>query len=155
MLQQDFQIYNTFWIPSLLTKKKTTYPQSSQNALYQVAKCQHQKEKNNHELHDLSQDTKQHARFTSCRPYIKQGKSFPYSQCTKKKSSNIIELSAFNNQKKMQIDETLKVAMDVIEKRTHSLTRANKSWNIPMNSFFYHLNGKTKSKKMAPRGVLT
>jgi hypothetical protein len=24
-----------------------------------------------------------------------------------------------------------------------------------MNSFFYHLNGKTKSKKMAPRGVLT
>jgi hypothetical protein len=27
--------------------------------------------------------------------------------------------------------------------------------NIPMSSFFYHLNGKTKSNKMAPRGVLT
>ncbi len=56
--------------------------------------------------------------------------------------------------KSMWIDETLKVTMDVIEKRTHSLRRANKSWNIPINSFFYHLNGKTKSKKMAPRGVL-
>jgi hypothetical protein len=47
--------------------------------------------------------------------------------------------------------------MDVIERRTHSLKKANKSWNItsPMSSFFYHLNGKTKSNKMAPRGVLT
>jgi hypothetical protein len=24
-----------------------------------------------------------------------------------------------------------------------------------MSSFFYHLNGKTKSKKMGPKGVLT
>jgi transposase-like protein len=54
----------------------------------------------------------------------------------------------------MWTNETLKVAMDVIKRRTHSLKRANKSWNIPTNSFFYHLNGKTKSKKMALGGVL-
>jgi hypothetical protein len=34
----------------------------------------------------------------------------------------------------MWIDETLEVVMDVIERGTHSLRRANKSWNIPMNS---------------------
>jgi hypothetical protein len=33
--------------------------------------------------------------------------------------------------KNMWIDEALKLAMDVIERRTHSLKKANKSWNIP------------------------
>jgi hypothetical protein len=55
----------------------------------------------------------------------------------------------------MWINEVLKTVMDVIENGTHSMKRASKSWNIPMNSFTNHLNGKTKSKKMGPRGVFT
>ncbi len=54
----------------------------------------------------------------------------------------------------MWINETLKTFVDAIEKRTHSLRSTKKSWNIPMNSFSDHLNGKTKSRKMGPRGVL-
>jgi hypothetical protein len=50
--------------------------------------------------------------------------------------------------------ETLKTAMDVVERGTHSLKRAIKSWNIPMISIVDHLNGKTRSKKMEPRSVL-
>jgi hypothetical protein len=45
--------------------------------------------------------------------------------------------------------------MDAIKRGTHSLRRASKSWNIPMSSLADHLNGKTKSRKMAPKGVLT
>jgi len=55
----------------------------------------------------------------------------------------------------MWIDEALKTTMDVIEKGTHSLRRVNKSWNIPMSSLFNHLNGKTRSRNMGPRGVST
>jgi hypothetical protein len=55
----------------------------------------------------------------------------------------------------MWIDETLKATMDVVERGTHSLRRANKSWNIPMNSTTDHLNGKTRSRKLGPKGVLT
>jgi hypothetical protein len=44
--------------------------------------------------------------------------------------------------------------MDVVEKWIHSLRRANKAWTIPLSSFSNHLNGKTKSRKMAPKGVL-
>jgi hypothetical protein len=35
------------------------------------------------------------------------------------------------------------------------LKRRTNHGTSPMSSFFYHLNGKTKSNKMAPRGVLT
>jgi hypothetical protein len=55
----------------------------------------------------------------------------------------------------MWTDETLEATMDVVERGTHSLRRANKSWNIPMNSTTNHLNGKIKSRKTGPRGVLT
>jgi hypothetical protein len=55
----------------------------------------------------------------------------------------------------MWANETLEVVMDVIERGTHSLRKANKLWNISMNSLANHLNGKTKSMKMGPRGVLT
>jgi hypothetical protein len=55
----------------------------------------------------------------------------------------------------MWTNEALEEAMDVIVRGTHSIRRANKSWNILMNSLANHLNGKTKSKKMGPRGVLT
>jgi hypothetical protein len=53
----------------------------------------------------------------------------------------------------MRIDDALETKMDVVEKGTYSLIRANKTWNILLNSFFNHLNGKTRSKKMGPRGV--
>jgi hypothetical protein len=43
-------------------------------------------------------------------------------------------------------NEMLEITMDVVERGTHSLSRANKSWNIPMSSLVDHLNGKTKSK---------
>jgi len=55
----------------------------------------------------------------------------------------------------MWTNEALEEAMDVIERRTYSIKRASKSWNIPMNSFFDHVNEKSKSKKMELGGVLT
>jgi hypothetical protein len=45
--------------------------------------------------------------------------------------------------------------MDIIEKGTHSIRRANKSWNIPTSSLVDHLNGKTISRKMGLGSVLT
>jgi hypothetical protein len=45
--------------------------------------------------------------------------------------------------------------MDVVERRIHSSRKANKSWNIPMSSFFDHINGKTRSQKMGLGGVFT
>jgi hypothetical protein len=51
-------------------------------------------------------------------------------------------------------NEALKVVMDVVKRGAHSLRRASKLWNIPMNSFFYYMNGKNRSKKMGLRGVL-
>lgn len=42
-----------------------------------------------------------------------------------------------------------------IERIIHSLRKANKSWNTPISSLADHLNGKTKSYKMEPRGVFT
>jgi hypothetical protein len=44
--------------------------------------------------------------------------------------------------------------MDVIERGTYSLRNASSLWNILMNSFFSHLNRKTKSMKMGLKGVL-
>ncbi len=45
--------------------------------------------------------------------------------------------------------------MNVVERRTLSLKRTSKSWNIPMISIVDHLNGKTRSRKMGLGGVLT
>jgi len=52
------------------------------------------------------------------------------------------------------MDEALEISMDVVEGGTHSLKRANMSWNIPMSTLYDHMNGKFKSGKMGPRGVL-
>jgi hypothetical protein len=49
----------------------------------------------------------------------------------------------------------LEEAMEAIEKGTHWLKKANRSWNIPPNSLFDHLNGKTRSGKMGLTSVLT
>jgi hypothetical protein len=54
----------------------------------------------------------------------------------------------------MWTNEALEAVMDVVEKGTHSLKRDSKSWNISMISITNLLNGKTKSRKMGPRGVL-
>jgi hypothetical protein len=45
--------------------------------------------------------------------------------------------------------------MEAIEKGTHSLRKASRSWNIPLNSLSDHFNGKKKSNKMGPTSVLT
>jgi predicted HTH domain antitoxin len=54
----------------------------------------------------------------------------------------------------MWIEEALEIAMDFIEKKTHSLKRASKIWNILLNLIYDHLTRKTKSRNMGPRGVL-
>jgi hypothetical protein len=46
----------------------------------------------------------------------------------------------------MWTNDALKTTMTIVDKRTHSLRRANKAWNIPLSSFFDHLNGKTRFK---------
>jgi len=54
---------------------------------------------------------------------------------------------AFTTCKKgMWTNDALKTTMTIVDKRTHSLRRANKAWNIPLSSFFDHLNGKTRFK---------
>jgi hypothetical protein len=50
--------------------------------------------------------------------------------------------------------DALETTMGAI-KRTHSLKKVNGSWNIPLSTFFNHLNGKTKSINMGLRGVFT
>jgi hypothetical protein len=42
----------------------------------------------------------------------------------------------------MWTDDALETTMNVVDKSTHSLRRANKAWNIPLSSLFVHLNGK-------------
>jgi hypothetical protein len=51
--------------------------------------------------------------------------------------------------------EIVETTMDVVEKGTYSLRKAKMSWNIPLNSLSNHLNNKTRSMKIEPRGVLT
>jgi hypothetical protein len=54
----------------------------------------------------------------------------------------------------MWTNEALETTMDAVERGTHSLRKASRSWNIPMSSFFNHVNGKTRSRKMGPRRML-
>jgi hypothetical protein len=44
--------------------------------------------------------------------------------------------------------------MEAIEKGAHSLIKVNRSWNIPSNSLFNHLSGKTNNGKMGFASVL-
>jgi hypothetical protein len=53
------------------------------------------------------------------------------------------------------MDEALKTLVDVVKRGICSLRRVSRSWNIPLSSFFDYLNGKTMSRKVGPRGVLT
>jgi len=45
--------------------------------------------------------------------------------------------------------------MEAVEKGTHSLRKASRSWNIPPSSLFDHLNEKTSNGKMGLASVLT
>jgi hypothetical protein len=56
--------------------------------------------------------------------------------------------------KDMWTNEALETTMDVVERVTRSLRKANRSWNIPMSSLSNHLNGKTRSRKIGPRRML-
>jgi len=51
--------------------------------------------------------------------------------------------------------QALKEAMDAVEKRTISLRKTSKHWNIPLTSLFDHLYGKTRSRKVRSTSVLT
>jgi len=44
--------------------------------------------------------------------------------------------------------------MDAVERGHTSLTKASMYWTIPFTSFSNHFNGRTRSKKMGPQGVL-
>jgi hypothetical protein len=55
----------------------------------------------------------------------------------------------------MWANEAIEATMDVAEKRTYSLRKANISWDIPLNSFSSQLNDKTRSMKMGSIDVLT
>jgi hypothetical protein len=46
-------------------------------------------------------------------------------------------------------------AMDVVERGNTSLKKAINYWNILVTSFLNHLNGKTRSMKVGPQGMLT
>ncbi len=50
--------------------------------------------------------------------------------------------------------ELLEATMDVVERNIISLWGANKFWGIPITSFFDHLYGKTRSRKIGPLDVL-
>jgi hypothetical protein len=49
----------------------------------------------------------------------------------------------------------LENAMDVMEKGHIYLQKVTRYWNIPFTSFSNHLNGRIRSRKMEPQGVLT
>jgi len=50
---------------------------------------------------------------------------------------------------------TSRNAMDVVERGHISLQKVAMYWNIPFTSLLNHLNGRTKSGKVGPQGVLT
>jgi hypothetical protein len=52
----------------------------------------------------------------------------------------------------MWTDEMPEVVIYLVKRRTHSLRKVSKSWD--MSSIIDHLNRKTRSKKMGSKGVL-
>jgi hypothetical protein len=96
----------------------------------------------------------QHVGFVSHRPYIKQRKTSLVPDPQKKKSTPQLNQVPLTTRRGMWMDEALEISMDVVEGGMHSLKRANMSWNIPMSSLYDHMNGKSKSRRMGPGGVL-
>jgi hypothetical protein len=45
--------------------------------------------------------------------------------------------------------------MDAVERGHISLRKIARYWNIPFISLLDHLNGRTRSRKVGPQGVLT
>jgi hypothetical protein len=56
----------------------------------------------------------------------------------------MINLTPQATKKSKWIDHALKEAMEVVERGTHSLKKANQFLNISFISFSDHLNGKTR-----------
>jgi hypothetical protein len=52
-------------------------------------------------------------------------------------------------------NQQLEDAMDVIERGHTSLRKVNMYWNILFTSLSNHSNGRTRSRKVGPQGVLT
>jgi hypothetical protein len=44
--------------------------------------------------------------------------------------------------------------MDAMERGDTSLRKVAKYWNIPLTSLLDHLNGRTRSRKVGPQGML-
>ncbi len=59
------------------------------------------------------------------------------------------------NPRGMWSSESLKVAMDVVERGITFLWGANKFWGKHVTSLSNHLCGKTRSRKIGPPIVLT
>ncbi len=52
-------------------------------------------------------------------------------------------------------NQQLKDTMNVVEKGHTYLRKASMYYNILLTSLSYHLNGRPRSKKVNPKGVLT
>jgi len=50
--------------------------------------------------------------------------------------------------------EAFKEVMDAIENINVTLRKASRLWNLPLNSLFNILNGKTRTRKVGVKGVL-
>jgi hypothetical protein len=51
--------------------------------------------------------------------------------------------------------DALEATMDVVESGQLFLKKASKFWHIQVKFLLDHLNGKTRSRKQGPQGVLT
>ncbi len=51
--------------------------------------------------------------------------------------------------------EAFKEVMDAIKNINVTLRKASRLWNLPLNSLFNILNGKTRTRKVGVKGVLT
>jgi hypothetical protein len=67
---------------------------------------------------------------------------------TTNKQPNVFKWNTWTNQQ-------LKDTINVVERGHTYFKKSSKYYNIMLTSFSYHLNGRTRSKKMNPQGVLT
>jgi len=76
------------------------------------------------------------------------------SNMTTQKSTITNRVPAINPISKLS-NESLEIAIDAVEHDITILQGPNKFWGILVTSLFDHLNGKTRSRKIGPSGVLT
>jgi hypothetical protein len=88
-------------------------------------------------------------------PLIANKENCPFAPKPQNKISTQLNQVPSTTKEGMWTYEALELTMDVVENGTYSLRRASRAWNIPMSYILDHLNGKTRSRKMGPKGVLT